>query len=86
MRLPSTAIAASSPSAAKTIAVANADWKPFVSAASGSLPSAWDTATVERIATPIAPPIWNEELVEARREPGVRLGGARRASAIEPAT
>ena len=58
------------------IAVANAAWKPLVSAASGSAPSACETATVERIATPTAPPIWNDELFEPGGQPRVGLGDA----------
>ena len=73
---PSSATAASNPSTAKMIADEKADWKPLVSAASGLLPSAWDTATVERIATPTAPPIWNDELVSPDASPAYRLGDA----------
>ena len=40
-----------------------------MSAASGSAPWAWETATVERIATPTAPPIWNDELLSPEASP-----------------
>ena len=67
------------------IAVAKAAWKPLVSAASGSAPSAWDTATVERIATPTAPPIWNEELLSPEASPA-SASATPASEPIEPAT
>ena len=42
----------------------------------GSAPCAPETATVERIATPTAPPIWNEALFRPEASPASRLGHA----------
>jgi plastocyanin len=82
---PNATSATTRPSTAKRTAVAKADWNPFVSAESGSLPRAWETATVERIATPTAPPIWNEELLSPDARPASD-SPTPASDAIEPAT
>ena len=46
---------------------------------------AWETATVERIATPTAPPIWNEELLRPDASPA-SASATPASEPIEPAT
>src|SRR5918992_3433135 len=72
LAFPSSASTQTRPIAANTIAVANEAWKPAVSAASGSGPWAWDTATVVTIAAPSAPPIWNAALLSPDASPASR--------------
>jgi len=59
--------------------------KELVIADSGSAPWASETATVETIATPIAPPIWNDELFRPDASPA-SASVTPASEPIEPAT
>ena len=73
---PSSATAASNPSTAKMIAVANADWKPLVSAASGSAPVGLGHGDRREDRDADRAADLERGVVEPRCQPGVRLGHA----------